>query len=61
MYAASAADIDGAGSGDGGAAWGGGAWLDRFLAVTDRYGPWGSAYLAALLVLADRTVSGEGS
>jgi hypothetical protein len=28
--------------------------------VVDRYGPWGSAYLSALLVFAYRAISSEG-
>ncbi len=60
-YLARAAGVAGTGSGDGVGAWSDGEWLERFLTVTGRYGPWGSAYLGALLVLADRTVSGEGA
>jgi CRISPR-associated endonuclease/helicase Cas3 len=60
-YRAQAAGVAGTGRGDGAQAWGDGAWLERFLTVTERYGPWGAAYLGALLVLADRTISAEGS
>lgn len=60
-YRADAEGIVGRARGDGLRAWGDGAWLERFLNVTERYGPWGSAYFGALLVLADRTVSAEGS
>lgn len=60
-YRADAEGIVGRACGDGLRAWGDGAWLERFLNVTERYGPWGSAYFGALLVLADRTVSAEGS
>ncbi len=60
-YRATAAGIAGTAAGDGVGGWAGGAWLERFLTVTERYGPWGSAYLGALLILADRAVSGEGS
>lgn len=60
-FAVSVAGIRGRSAGDGRAAWGEGAWLDRFLSVHGDYGAWGAAYLCALLVLADRAVSGEGS
>ncbi len=59
-YRAQAVGIVGTGTGDGLEGWAGGMWLERFLGVTDRFGPWGSAYLGALLVLADHTISGEG-
>lgn len=57
-FAVSAAGIVATARGDAG--WEAGAWLRRFLAVVDRYGPWGTAYLETLLMLADRTVSQEG-
>ncbi|MBA2347214.1 MAG: hypothetical protein H0V81_02875 [Solirubrobacterales bacterium] len=60
-FVASAAGIRGRSGGNGESAWGEGAWLRRFLNVNASYGPWGAAYLCALLVLADRSVSGEGS
>ena len=59
-FAVRAAGIAGSARGDAVEAWEAGAWLRRFLAVVDRYGPWGSAYLEALLMLSDRTVSQEG-
>jgi CRISPR-associated endonuclease/helicase Cas3 len=59
-FAVNAAGIAGSARGDAVEAWEDGAWLRRFFAVVDRYGPWGSAYLEALLVLSDRTVSQEG-
>jgi hypothetical protein len=59
-FAVSAAGIAGIARGDAIEAWEAGAWLRRFLAVVDRSGPWGSAYLEALLMLSDRTVSQEG-
>lgn len=58
-YVARGAGITGVGYGDGSAAWGAGEWLERFLTLNDRFGPWGLAYLRTLLVLADRTVSRE--
>lgn len=59
-FAVKAAGIDASACGDAVEAWEAGAWLRRFLAVVDHYGPWGSAYLEALLILSDRTVSQEG-
>jgi CRISPR-associated endonuclease/helicase Cas3 len=59
-FVVDAAGIVGSARGDAIEGWDGGAWLRRFLAVIERYGPWGTAYLEALLILADRTVSGEG-
>lgn len=52
--------ISGTAIGDGQDGWAGGEWLRRFWRVTGRYGEWGTAYLEALLVLADRTVSARG-
>lgn len=46
--------------GDGLDGWAQGAWFERFFSLQERYGPWSLAYLEALLVLADRTVSREG-
>lgn len=60
-FVANAAGITGAAYGDGIDGWADGAWLGRFWSVTSRYGAWGSAYLEALLVLADRAVSSRGS
>jgi CRISPR-associated endonuclease/helicase Cas3 len=60
QFAVRAAGISATARGDAVEGWEAGAWLRRFLAVVDRYGPWGSAYLEALLMLSDRTVSGEG-
>jgi CRISPR-associated endonuclease/helicase Cas3 len=59
-FAVTAAGIVASARGDAVEGWEAGAWLRRFLGVVDRYGPWGSAYLEALLMLADRTVSQEG-
>ncbi|MGO9960721.1 MAG: type I-U CRISPR-associated helicase/endonuclease Cas3 [Solirubrobacteraceae bacterium] len=59
-FAVNAAGITGTARGDALEGWDCGAWLRRFFAVIDRYGPWGSAYLEALLILSDRTVSQEG-
>jgi len=59
-FQAVAAGMSGIASGDGQDGWDDGAWLRRFFAVLDRFGPWGTAYLEALVVLADRTVSAEG-
>jgi len=59
-FAVRAAGIAASARGDAVEGWEAGAWLRRFLAVVDRYGPWGSAYLEALLMLSDRTVSQEG-
>ncbi|MGO9959373.1 MAG: HD domain-containing protein, partial [Solirubrobacteraceae bacterium] len=59
-FAVNAAGMTGTARGDALEGWDHGAWLRRFFAVIDRYGPWGSAYLEALLILSDRTVSQEG-
>ena len=59
-FAIQAAGIVATARGDAIEGWEDGAWLRRFLAVVERYGPWGSAYLEAVLMLADRTVSREG-
>jgi CRISPR-associated endonuclease/helicase Cas3 len=59
-YAVDAAGVAGQATGDTQEGWAGGSWLRRFFAVVDAYGPWGTAYLEALLVLADRCVSAEG-
>jgi hypothetical protein len=56
----SAAGIEARASGDAIEGWNDGAWLRRFFAIIERYGPWGTAYLEALLILADRAVSQEG-
>jgi len=55
-----AVGIEGTAVGDGQDGWVGGEWLRRFWRVVDRYGEWGTAYLEALLVTADRTVSARG-
>jgi CRISPR-associated endonuclease/helicase Cas3 len=55
-----AAGVAGRAVGDGRDGWANGAWLERFWQVFERYGPWGMAYLEALLVLSDRAVSAEG-
>lgn len=55
-----AAGVEGTAVGDGQDGWADGEWLRRFWRVLDRYGEWGTAYLEALLVTADRTVSGRG-
>lgn len=55
------AGVAGTATGTDGAAWDSGAPFRRIERVTARYGPWTLAYLQALLVLADRTVSAEGS
>jgi CRISPR-associated endonuclease/helicase Cas3 len=49
--------------GDGGDddGWEHGTWAMRFFAAHRRYGAWTVAYLEALLMLADRAVSAEGS
>lgn len=59
-FAARVAGIAGTARGDGLDGWADGAWLRRFVDVVGRYGPWGTAYLEAILMLADRTVSQEG-
>jgi CRISPR-associated endonuclease/helicase Cas3 len=59
-FAAQAAGISATARGDAREGWDSGAWLRRFLITIERFGPWGTAYLEALLVLADRSVSGEG-
>jgi hypothetical protein len=56
-----AAGIQARASGDAIEGWDDGAWLRRFFATIERYGPWGTAYLEALLILADRAVSREGA
>jgi len=55
-----AVGIQGTAIGDGQDGWADGAWLQRFWRVIDRYGEWGTAYLEALLMLADRNVSARG-
>ncbi len=55
-----AAGIAGEAVGDGRDGWQDGTWLRRFSALNARYGAWSLAYLEALLMLADRTVSAEG-
>lgn len=60
-FAAAMAGIAGRALGDGLDGWAEGAWLRRFFSVTGRYGSWGTAYLEAILILADRTVSAEGN
>lgn len=60
-FAADAAGITGIAQGDGLDGWDAGAWLRRFFDLSARYGAWGLAYLEAVLVLADRTVSAEGA
>ncbi len=55
-----AAGVSGAARGDGRDGWAQGAWLERFWLMCERYGPWGTAYLEALLVLSDRVVSSRG-
>jgi CRISPR-associated endonuclease/helicase Cas3 len=55
-----AAGVKGAARGDGRDGWAEGAWLERFWRIFERYGPWGMAYLEALLVLSDRVVSSRG-
>lgn len=52
--------IAGRAKGDGMDGWDGGAWDQRFWELHDRFGPWTVAYLEALVMLADRTVSKEG-
>ncbi len=59
-FRAEAAGIVGTAIGDGRDGWANGAWLERFWSVTERYGPWGAAYLQALLMSADRVVSARG-
>lgn len=60
-FLADAAGITGRARGDTTDAWDDGAWLERFWKVVGLYGAWGAAYLEALLILADRTVSSRGS
>jgi CRISPR-associated endonuclease/helicase Cas3 len=55
-----AAGVAGTARGDGTEGWMSGEGLSRFWSVIERYGAWGTAYLEALLMLADRTVSSEG-
>lgn len=59
-FAVRAAGITASARGDAIEGWDDGAWLNRFLVIIDRYGPWGSAYLEALLMLSDRSVSRAG-
>lgn len=59
-FAIDAAGVAGRALGDGRDGWAQGEWLERFWRVFDRYGAWGMAYLAALLVLCDRVVSSKG-
>lgn len=60
-FSVNAAGVMGSATGDGLDGWGDGEWVRRFWDVTGRYGAWGGAYLEAILVLADRTVSARGS
>lgn len=55
-----AAGVAGEAFGDGRDGWQEGMWLRRFSALNAHYGAWSLAYLEALLMLADRTVSAEG-
>lgn len=59
-WPARAAGITGHARGDGMDGWQHGQWDRRFWALHDRFGPWTLAYLEALVVLADRTISREG-
>lgn len=59
-FACAAGGVTGSATGDGTEGWLAGAQLRRFWDVLDRFGPWGAAYLEAVLMLADRTVSAEG-
>jgi len=59
-FAVASAGIQGTARGDGLDGWNDGEWLRRFIAINERYGAWGTAYLEAVLILADRTVSSEG-
>lgn len=61
VFQVQAAGIEGSARGDTSDGWDDGAWLERFWRVIARYGPWGTAYLEALLMLADRGVSSKGS
>lgn len=56
-----AAGLAGRAVGDGDDGWDEGEWLRRFWRVMARHGPWGTAYLEALLMLSDRTVSASGA
>ncbi len=59
-FECAAAGVTGSARGDGVEAWLSGDDLQRFWDVIARYGAWGTAYLEAVLMLADRTVSSEG-
>ena len=59
-FVVTAADVTGHAVGDGLDGWEAGEWTARFWRVLRRYGPWGTAYLEALLMSADRTVSNGG-
>lgn len=59
-FAADLCGVSGVAVGDGMEGWAEGAWLRRFFGVIESYGAWGTAYLEALVVLADRLVSAEG-
>lgn len=60
-FSCDVAGAAGAALGDGTEAWMNGEDMQRFWTVIDRYGAWGAAYLEAVLILADRTVSSEGN
>jgi CRISPR-associated endonuclease/helicase Cas3 len=60
VFSVALAGVGGSACGDGVDGWQDGAWLRRFFSVSRRYGPWGMAYLEAILMLADRSVSAEG-
>jgi CRISPR-associated endonuclease/helicase Cas3 len=59
-FLAQADGIEGVAVGDGRDGWADGRWIELFWRTVHRYGPWGTAYLEALFVSADRSVSGEG-
>lgn len=59
-FSCNVAGVSGTARGDGTEDWMSGSDVQRFWDVIERYGAWGAAFLEAVLMLADRTISSEG-